>query len=478
MRRAAAGREARILASRSQTLPPGSYKQVCRGCALEREGTVLACSRCPKYARGGMTRGRAVVPVSLCGAFGYRDGRLICDKAAGLAKLPHGSYKDTCAGCHVAGAWLWCRFCKGSAGVDTTGVKVAYRTCRGDIGNLGGNLVCTEMQQVRADPQDGHRLPPGSYAETCRGCRILDRETERLSCSECWSKSTGELTASWISTQHCHRFRNNNGRLECEAPHEWDRYGNVLQPAADGRKEEGHETEVAEEEEAGGCADDAKEDEEEEHEDLSGAVEPPSGMPRGSYMDTCHGCRLSDDNTVLTCSACAGQSGPSTVSIDVGDCHYIYNEQGTLRCFSYGNEEEGGGHALAQDELTEDARVHGVDPVARGFSSGPSVRDGSGVRVATRTQRKRAATPPADMPEGSYMETCHGCRMNEDKTLLTCSACAGQKGHDEKSIEVGDCHFIYSEGGDLRCFSYGHGDHREDNSRDDLSSYDGKHHDL
>lgn len=446
---------------RSKTLPPGSYKKVCQGCALERGATVLACSHCPKYEHGGMTRGRATIPTSLCDAFGYRDGRLICDKAAGLAKLPNGSYKQTCAGCHVAGSWLWCRFCKGSTGEDATGVKIAYRTCRGDIGNLGGNLVCTEMQQVTADPQDGHQLPPGSYVETCRGCRILDRETERLSCSECWSKTTGELTASWINMRHCHRFRNNNGRLECEAPHEWDRYGNVLPPAKG--------------EEAGGCADDA-EDEEEEHEDLSGTVQPPAGMPRGSYMDTCHGCQLSDDNTVLTCSACAGQSRPSAVSIDVGDCHYIYNEQGTLRCFSYGNEEEGGGNVLARDELTEDERVHGVDPVVRRIG-GSSVRHGPGVRIATRMQRKRTATPPAGMPEGSYMETCHGCRMNDARTLLTCSACAGQKGHDEKSIEVADCHFIYSEQGNLRCFSYGPGDRREDNSRD-FSSYNGKHHDL
>jgi hypothetical protein len=183
-----------------------------------------------------------------------------------------------------------------------------------------------------------------------------------------------------------------------------------------------------------------------------------------------------DKNYVALCAYQCG-TGAETWTEQTCLANIIYNEQGTLRCFSYGNEEEGGGNVLAQDELTEDARVHGVDPVVRRFGGSP-VHDDSGVRVATRMQRKRTATPPAGMPEGSYMETCHGCRMNDAKTLLTCSACAGQKGHDEKSIEVGDCHFIYSEGGNLRCFSYEHGDHREDNSRDDLSSYDGKHHDL
>ena len=377
VRRAAAGREARIKAMRSKVLPPGSYRKVCQGCALEREATVLVCSHCPKYGRDGMTRGRATISLSLCDAFGYRDGRLICDKEAGLAKLPKGSYKDTCGGCHVSGSWLWCRFCKGSAGVDVADLKIQYRKCHGDIGNLGGNLVCTDARHVGDDPQDVRWLPPGSYRETCRGCRMLNRETKRLSCAECWSKTTGELMTSWINTGHCHRFRNNDGRLECEAPHKWDRYGNIL-PSTDNAREEGKQEEAMEGADDAGCAGTEKEV---EHEDMSGTVETPVGMPRGSYMDTCRGCRLSDDKAVLTCSACAGQRGHDAVSINVNDCHFIYNEQGTLRCFSYGDD-EGDNIFVTQDEFSEDERVHDDGSVLRriGGSANGEGRPGSQTR--------------------------------------------------------------------------------------------------
>mgnify|MGYP001956881418 CR=1 FL=1 len=197
-------------------------------------------------------------------------------------------------------------------------------------------------------------------------------------------------------------------------------------------------------------------------------------------MDKCHGCRLSDDKKTLICAACAGQRGHDAVSIKLEGCHFIYSEQGALRCFNYGHnvgEDELGHEVTSNDEMDGDHIVNKIDPTVQSVGSSATYGD-MPAYSASGKHRLPTIHPPSSMPEGSYMETCHGCRLNNAKTILTCSSCAGQKVHGEKSIEIGDCHFIYNEMGNLRCFSYGNEHGERVQNRGELSSYNGKHEQL
>ena len=420
---------------------------------MELDGTLLVCYRCPKYENGEKIMVRASIPTSLCAVFGYRNGRLQCDKDAGFSKLPDGSYKNSCASCHVAKNILWCEFCKGHKST-AKDIKIDFRKCKGgDIKNLGGNLVCTGSEHAKRDSKEW--IPGGSYRDSCLGCSV-DGNRHRLTCTRCWSDTVGEFQLSWINIRYCHHFRNSDGRLECETPHEWDEHGNLMPPPSsksiDGVGTD--DSEVASNSMMDDCTDSGEEFQIYEPQQLR---KPPKGMPAGSYLNTCHGCRLSDDKSILLCLSCAGKSDHGEASIEIRNCDYIYNEKGMLRCFQYG------GSTFEEDDGNRDSRQAGSENAHFSIET-----------------RKRATKAPAKMiseglPDGSYAKSCHGCRLSEDASKLICLACAGQTDHAQVSIELAGCDYVYSEHGLLKCFRYGNGPSKPANRAQHLSSYDGNH---
>ena len=57
-------------------LPAGSFRRDCRGCALTREGTMLACDACKRT--NGSTR-YTIIELRSCKYFVNKDGTLRCD---------------------------------------------------------------------------------------------------------------------------------------------------------------------------------------------------------------------------------------------------------------------------------------------------------------------------------------------------------------------------------------------------------------
>lgn len=186
--------------------------------------------------------------------------------------------------------------------------SIALSECAA-FGNSGGQLICDA-------PANADDIPEGSYQGSCGGCAVAGDE---LSCSHC-TGTDGAHHASSIALSTCsaegQQVGNSDGQLACEDPQPADD-GDA---GADGRRLEELEPNAEE------------------------------GLPSGSYLGSCGGCKLEDEGATLSCTQCRASDGSvKQAAIPVASCNptisVIGNSDGSLACepTEEGLEEQGEG---------------------------------------------------------------------------------------------------------------------------------------
>ena len=126
---------------------------------------------------------------------------------ASAAKLPSGSYRQSCSNIRVkdasSGSATLKADCRDSKGRYRSS-SLRYKQCRADIANIDGTLACWG---------GGGRPPGGSWSQSCRNGYLqggwLHAECQRRN-GAWWRAST--------NTSRCprQRFANVDGQLRCE----------------------------------------------------------------------------------------------------------------------------------------------------------------------------------------------------------------------------------------------------------------------
>jgi hypothetical protein len=124
---------------------------------------------------------------------------------AWAAKMPNGSYRQTCSNIKVKDAsskkpWLVadCRDYKGRY----RSTRLRYKQCRADIANINGQLSCWS----------GGTPPHGSWSQSCRDGYVQNG----VLYADCQRRNGNWWRAS-ITVNHCRRgIANIDGQLRCE----------------------------------------------------------------------------------------------------------------------------------------------------------------------------------------------------------------------------------------------------------------------
>ena len=126
---------------------------------------------------------------------------------ASAAKIPNGSYRQSCSNVKVRDAssnramlTADCRDARGRY----RGTSLRYRQCRADIANIDGQLACWG---------GGGRPPGGSWAQSCRN-GFMQGGTLHADCQ----RRDGAWWRASIRRNRCprDRFANIDGQLRCE----------------------------------------------------------------------------------------------------------------------------------------------------------------------------------------------------------------------------------------------------------------------
>ena len=199
------------------TPPRGSYRATCDRIYVTpgRGRTLTLNARC--QTRRGVIVDAALPDYQACrGDISNNDGRLECvrGQSQNLGELPRGSYRSTCRDPELVrgsgGTVDLIASCRTRSGrfVDATLPNV--RTCRGDIGNDDGRLVC------QTGPSLGEP-PAGSYRSSCRDARLeqgAGRMVDLL--ASCQTRSGRFVDARLPNVRECKGdIGNNDGQLVC-----------------------------------------------------------------------------------------------------------------------------------------------------------------------------------------------------------------------------------------------------------------------
>jgi len=138
--------------------------------------------------------------------------------------------------------------------------------------------------QIDLLPPNELNLPPGSYKETCGGCRLLDGDY--LECDMCCAFEDDRIYSK-IYTQGCSWIKNIYGTLRCNKKPE-----NYQLPSNS------------------------------------------KNIPYGSYTQECGGCNITEDSVYLICTHCLNRkysiANPSIIRIDT--CKHFMVDNGRLEC--------------------------------------------------------------------------------------------------------------------------------------------------
>lgn len=202
-------------------LPQGSYQQTCRDARIDGDHLEARCRD-----KDGQWRNTYVDLRGCRGDIANNDGNLRCEDRGGWqgggygqggrwgGGLPQGSYQQTCQDIRMNGDLLEAR-CRETDG-DMRNTSINYRSCRGDILNVNGNLTCDNRSgnwQGGYGPGGrwGGGLPQGSYQQTCRDVRLVGNRME----ASCQEKDGGWKNSS-IDYRSCRKdIANDNGQLRC-----------------------------------------------------------------------------------------------------------------------------------------------------------------------------------------------------------------------------------------------------------------------
>lgn len=124
------------------------------------------------------------------------------------AALPRGNYQQTCRGCYMRDAKLFCK-CKTKEQIwNRTHLKHVHNC--GYIKNINGNLRCTDRPVPHH--KHHHALPAGNYKQTCRHCSFDGR---RLAC-QCLDRKQHPTHSVLYNAANCRTIKNYNGSLICK----------------------------------------------------------------------------------------------------------------------------------------------------------------------------------------------------------------------------------------------------------------------
>jgi len=160
-----------------------------------------------------------------------------------------------------------------------------------------------------------------------------------------------------------------------------------------------------------------------------------SGVPEGSYLGSCGGCRVQVEMAVVDGKDEDGTTYQEEQGKTVLRCVHCRDSRGA----------PGGETWLNIDECK-------------------NVGNAEGVLVCEDHERKLSEQEAEDLPVGSYQESCRGCVFRDrDTPVLSCSACKTGKG-TTTSARLGlargkhTCKNIRNVDGRLRCDRYRNGE--------------------
>ena len=258
--------------------------------------------------------------------------------SAGLAQsVPQGSYQQTCTNIGARGGVLTAT-CKDVNGEWRDAQLRDANYCNSDITNENGELRCSGGYQGGYDGNYGSgyyegNIPSGSYSQTCQNVHIEGNDLE----ARCPTVNGYWRTTRLRNFDRCGGdISNNDGRLTCTGYG----YGNRRRDDDDDDYDRG----------SGG-----------------GYYGGGSGLPSGSYVQTCRNIRRHGDTLEAVCRSRDGDWHQTTLN-DYHDCRgQIVNDGGNLRCNSnydnvggwYGGSYRGGFPSGSYTQTCQNIRVEG-----------------------------------------------------------------------------------------------------------------------
>ncbi len=118
----------------SKPVPGGSYKQTCKDARVEGDFLRAKCQK-----KNGDWNNTKLKYKKCSGDIWNDNGELTC-KESGSKKVPGGSYKNSCKDYYVEGKRLYARCQKKSGGWNNSSIN--YKNCDKDIWNDNGVLTC------------------------------------------------------------------------------------------------------------------------------------------------------------------------------------------------------------------------------------------------------------------------------------------------------------------------------------------------
>lgn len=157
--------------AQADVIPRGSYQASCSD--FYTDGYTLSARCRTTY---GDTINTSLRNYNDCrGDIANVNGRLMCvgdqDDGDDDSWTPRGSYRDTCRRINVERGTLEAE-CQDRYGRWRYTELDNFRSCRGDISNQNGILVC---RRDNDDGDGGYNLPSGNWRLICRNGRIYDR---------------------------------------------------------------------------------------------------------------------------------------------------------------------------------------------------------------------------------------------------------------------------------------------------------------
>jgi CVNH domain len=179
----------------AKPLPKGSYKQTCKDTSMEGKWLHAKCQKI-----NGSWNNTSIKYADCNKDIWNNNGVLTC--GGGTSSLPKGSYKQTCKDAYVDGNWLYAKCQKTNGSWYSTSIK--YSSCNKDISNSNGTLTC-------GGGGGGGKLPKGSYKETCKNIYVDGNILE----ADCINRN-GKYSHTSIRYSKCNKgVWNNKGQLEC-----------------------------------------------------------------------------------------------------------------------------------------------------------------------------------------------------------------------------------------------------------------------
>jgi hypothetical protein len=275
----------------AQSVPPGSYQQTCKNIDFHNDVLAANCQDSSGHWQSALLH-----EVQGCRSDIINDdGSLRCSRGVGYqtdnhAGLPGGIYTQSCQDIRIHGDDLEAR-CP-TAGGDWKNAKLDdYNKCHGDIVNDNGKLRCivTPGYQAGYTAEVAVGVAAGPYTQTCKDIKSHDNHLE----ARCQTRNGDWHKTSLDDFQGCHgQIVNEDGDLHCVGGAGYVGDAQYRAPVA------GYQ----------------------------------SGLPGGSYTQSCDGIRIHGDDLEAHCQTRDGGSHDAKLD-DFQKCKSeIINDNGKLRC--------------------------------------------------------------------------------------------------------------------------------------------------